>query len=43
MCAKTKENLDALLDLIISTHEAKFEAKERVYSDIIEEELTKNK
>ncbi|WP_257935618.1 ferrous iron transport protein B [Campylobacter lari] len=41
VCAKTKENLNALLDLIISTHEAKFEAKERVYSDIIEEELTK--
>ncbi|EAJ5678227.1 ferrous iron transport protein B [Campylobacter lari] len=41
VCAKTKENLNALLDLIISTHEAKFEAKERVYSDIIEEELAK--
>ncbi|WP_257395456.1 ferrous iron transport protein B [Campylobacter lari subsp. concheus] len=41
VCAKTKENLNALLDLIILTHEAKFEAKERVYSDIIEEELAK--
>ncbi|EAK3364895.1 ferrous iron transport protein B [Campylobacter lari] len=41
VCAKTKENLNTLLDLIISTHEAKFEAKERVYSDIIEEELAK--
>ncbi|OCX43234.1 ferrous iron transport protein B [Campylobacter ornithocola] len=41
VCAKTKENLNTLLDLIISTHQTKFEAKERIYSDIIEEELTK--
>ncbi|WP_139470502.1 ferrous iron transport protein B [Campylobacter armoricus] len=41
VCAKTKENLNILLDLIISTYETKFEAKERIYSDIIEEELAK--
>ncbi|MBF7045294.1 ferrous iron transport protein B [Campylobacter volucris] len=41
VCAKTKENLNELLSLIISTHESKIQAFERIYTKVIEEELEK--
>lgn len=41
VCAKTKENLNELLSLIISIHESKFQAFERIYTKVIEEELEK--
>ncbi|AJC93626.1 ferrous iron transport protein B [Campylobacter volucris] len=41
VCAKTKENLNELLSLIISTYESKIQAFERIYTKVIEEELEK--
>lgn len=39
--AKTKQNLDNFLDLIIQTHEKEFHPINRIYSDVLEEELEK--
>lgn len=39
--AKTKQNLNSLLELIIQNHEKQFIAPQRIYSDVIENELDK--
>ncbi|RKO64185.1 ferrous iron transport protein B [Campylobacter sp. P255] len=39
--ARTKENLHALLDLIITTHESAFQTKEQMYGNTMEDELKK--